>query len=62
MLSDPPALFITKMRRFARVPLNMIKCCFCVYHTYIDPNKLQYLSLFLANFPPGSYCETGPDD
>lgn len=52
ILSDPPALalFMTKMRRFARVALNMIKCCFCIYHTHIDPNKLQYLSLFLATF------------
>lgn len=50
ILSDPPALFMTEMRRFARVALNMIKCCFCIHHAHIDPNKLQYLSLFRATF------------
>lgn len=46
----PAALFMTEMRRLARVALNMIKCCFCIYHAHIDPNKLQYLSLFRATF------------
>lgn len=50
ILSDPPALFMTKMRRFSRVALNIIKCCFCIYHAHIDPNKMEYLSLFLTTF------------